>query len=121
MKKRFLLLSFLAVSASYTFVSCSNDDDFGTEVVQNSTLTLSFKGDNITTYKSLEIEVKELNTGATTTKTIDGLNAYTLDLPKGSYKVSVNGTVVTSANEEVKVGGSVIFPLLGTFKSIVFI
>ena len=40
MKKRVLLLSFLAISASYTLVSCSNDDDFGTEIVQNSTLTV---------------------------------------------------------------------------------
>lgn len=62
MKKRVLLLSFLAISASYTLVSCSNDDDFGTEIVQNSTLTLSFKGENISTYKTLEVEVKELNT-----------------------------------------------------------
>ncbi len=106
MKQRFLLLSFLALTTSYTLVSCSNDDDFGTEIVQNSTLTLSFNGENIKTYKTLEVEVKEVNTGATTTKTIEGVNAYTLQLPKGSYKISINGTVVTNANEEVKVGGT---------------
>ncbi|TGN27887.1 DUF4876 domain-containing protein [Empedobacter tilapiae] len=106
MKQRFLLLSFLALTTSYTLVSCSNDDDFGTEIVQNSTLTLSFNGENISTYKTLEIEVKELNTGATTTKTIEGANAYTLELLKGSYKISVNGTVITTTNEEVKVGGT---------------
>lgn len=106
MKQRFLLLSFLALATSYTLVSCSNDDDFGTEIVQNSTLTLSFNGENIKTYKTLEVEVKEVNSGATTTKTIEGVNAYTLQLPKGSYKISINGTVVTNANEEVKVGGT---------------
>ncbi|GGF02010.1 Protein of unknown function [Chishuiella changwenlii] len=106
MKKRILLLSFLALSATYTLVSCSNDDDFGTEVVQKSTLTVSFKGDNIKTYKLLEIEAVELNTGAKTTNTVQDANAYSLELPKGSYKITINGTVVTTENEEVKIGGS---------------
>ncbi|MGV0923372.1 DUF4876 domain-containing protein [Empedobacter tilapiae] len=106
MKKRFLILSILALSSTYTFVSCSNDDNFGTEVVQNSTLTISFKGDDIKTFKKLEIEVLELNTGAKTTKTVEDANAYTLEVPQGSYKLTVNGTVVTTANEEVKIGGS---------------
>ena len=36
MKKRVLLLSFLAISASYTLVSCSNDDDFGPKWCMNT-------------------------------------------------------------------------------------
>jgi len=106
MRKKILLLSFLAITTSYTFVSCSNDDDFGTEIIQNSTLTLSLQGENISTYKTLEIIVSELNTGAKTTKTIEGTNAYTLELPKGSYKITVNGSAVTTQNEEVKIGGT---------------
>ncbi|WP_413533972.1 DUF4876 domain-containing protein [Empedobacter brevis] len=106
MKQKFLLLSFLALTASYTLVSCNNEDDFGTEMVQNQVVTVSFKGENIKTYKTLDIEAKEVNTGATTTKTIEGVNAYSLELPKGSYKISINGTAITNADEEVKIGGS---------------
>lgn len=106
MKKRILILSLLTLSATYTLVSCSNDDDFGTEVVQKSTLTVSFKGDNIKTYKLLEIEAVELNTGAKTTNTVQDANAYSLELPRGSYKITINGTVITNTNEEVNIGGT---------------
>lgn len=106
MKKRILILSLLALSSTYTFVSCSNDDDFGSEVVQNSTLTVSFKGEDIKTYKLLEIEAVELNTGAKTTHTAQDVNAYSLELPRGSYKITINGTVITTADEEVKIGGA---------------
>lgn len=106
MKKKILILSLFALSASYTLVSCSSDDDFGTEVVQNSTLTVSFKADNVKTYKLLEVEAVELNTGAKTTNTVQDVNAYSLELPKGSYKVTINGTVITTDDEEVKIGGT---------------
>lgn len=107
MKKKILILSLLALSASYTLVSCSSDDDFGTEVVQNSTLTVSFKGSSdVKTYNSLEIEATEINTGNKITKMVPEANAYSLELPKGSYKIVINGQGVTINNEEVKVGGT---------------
>ncbi|WP_313385832.1 DUF4876 domain-containing protein [Chishuiella sp.] len=106
MKKRILILGFLALSTSYTLVSCTNNDDFGTEINQNSTLTVSFKADDVKTYKLIEIEATELNTGSKTTQTIQDVNAYSLTLPKGSYKIVINGTVVTTTDEELKIGGS---------------
>ena len=111
MKKRILILSLFILSTSSALVSCTNDDDFGVDVVQNSVLTLSFKGDDIKTYKSLEIETVELNTGVKTTKVIQDANAYSLELQKGSYKVTVNGTVITTANEEVNIGGTSSFDI----------
>ncbi|MFC4163970.1 DUF4876 domain-containing protein [Epilithonimonas zeae] len=108
MKKRFLAIGFMAILASSAvIVSCSkDDDDFGTEVSQKSVLTVTLKGDNIATYKTLDIEILETNTGAITKKTLENVSAYSFELPYGSYKISANGTVITKDNEEVQVGAS---------------
>jgi len=108
MKKRFLAIGFMAILASSAvIVSCSkDDDDFGTEVSQKSVLTVTLKGDNIATYKILDIEILETNTGALTKKTLENVSAYSFQLPYGSYKISANGTVITKDKEEVQVGAS---------------
>lgn len=103
MKKRVLLLSLAAMMATtFTVTSCSSDD-FGASTTQTGVLTLSFSGENISSYKSLDLEIKEVNTGAVKRETINNLNSYSLPLPYGSYKITVNGAVI-SAGEEVSVG-----------------
>ena len=108
MKKRFLAIGFIAVLASSTvIVSCSSDDnDFGTEVSQKSVLTVTLTGDNIATYKTIELEILETNSGAITKKTLENASAYSFELPYGSYKITANGTVITKDNEEVQVGAT---------------
>lgn len=104
MKKRVLLLSLAAMmTATFTVTSCSSDDDFGTTAAQSGILTLSFSGENISSYKSLVIEIIEVNTHEVKTETIKNLNSFSLPLPYGSYKITVNGAVI-SGNEEVSVG-----------------
>ena len=108
MKKRFLAVGFMAVLASSAvIVSCSSDnDDFGTEVSQKSVLTVTLAGDNIATYKTIELEILETNSGAIIKKTLENASAYSFELPYGSYKITANGTVVTKDNEEVQVGAT---------------
>jgi len=108
MKKRFLAIGFMAVLASTTLiVSCSGDDDtFGTEVSNKSVLTVTLAGDNIATFKTIELEILETNSGAITKKTLENASAYSFELPYGSYKIVANGTVVTKDNEEVQVGAT---------------
>ena len=108
MKKRFLAIGLMAVLTSSTLiVSCSGDDDgFGTEVSQKSVLTVTLAGDNISTYKKIELEILETNSGAITKKTLENASAYSFELPYGSYKITANGTVITKDNEEVQVGAT---------------
>lgn len=106
MKKRVLLLSLVAImTTTFTVTSCSSDDDFGATATQNGVLTLNFSGENITSYQTLDIEIKEVNTGAITKKTIQNTSAFSFPLPYGSYKISVNGIVIAS-NEELQAGAS---------------
>lgn len=103
MKKRVLLLSLAAMLATtFTVTSCTSDD-FGTTTTQKGVLTLNFSGENITTYKSLDIEIREVNTGTVIRETIKNANTYSLPLDYGSYKITVNGAVI-SGNEEVSAG-----------------
>ncbi|AZA90812.1 Uncharacterised protein [Chryseobacterium nakagawai] len=103
MKKRVLLLSLAAMMATtFTVTSCTSDD-FGATTTQNGVLTLNFSGENISSYKSLDLEIREVNTGAVRRETIKNVNTYSLPLPYGSYKITVNGGVI-SGNEEVSVG-----------------
>lgn len=106
MKKRVLLLSMVAMMATtFTTTSCSNDD-FGVQTAQNGVLTLSFSGENIATYQSLNIEIKEINTGAIITKTIQNASSLSVEVPYGSYKITVNGQVVTTLQEPTAAGGN---------------
>ena len=107
MKKKFLLLSLLAATVTTTIVSCSKDDDFGTETAQQKgVLALNFKNENIATYKTLDIEALEMNTGAVIKQSFQNVPSIQLELPYGSYKISANGTAVTKDGEEVQVGAT---------------
>lgn len=107
MKKRFLVIGICAALAfSSVVVSCSSDDDFATQVAKKSVLTVTLAGDNIATYKTIEIEIMETNSGAITKQTLENASAYSFELPYGSYKITANGTVITKDNEEVQVGAT---------------
>lgn len=103
MKKRVLQLSLAAIVA--TVVTSCTTDDFGGSNAKTEILTLSFSGENISSYKTLDIEIKENNTGAVTRETIKNMSAYSFAVPYGSYKISVNGAVIAD-NEEVRAGAS---------------
>ncbi|MEJ5104391.1 DUF4876 domain-containing protein [Chryseobacterium sp. MYb328] len=107
MKKRFLLLSFVAMmGTAFTVTSCT-DDEFGVQAAgQNGVLTLSFTGENISIYEKLDIEAIEVNTGATTKRTSQNANVISLELPHGSYKITVNGKVVNNQLQTIDVAGT---------------
>lgn len=107
MKKTVLLLSIAAALATgFTVSSCSSDDDFGSSVSQTGVLTMNFTGDQIAAYQTLDISIKEINTGTITQLTIKNTNAQSVELPFGSYMITVNGLVVKTDSEEVNVGAS---------------
>lgn len=109
MKKRVLILSLAAAMVTgFTVTSCSSDDDFGSTVSQTGVLTMNFTGEQIATYKTLEISIKEINTGAVTQFTIQNTNAHSIELPFGSYTISVNGVVVKTDSEEINVGAAAV-------------
>lgn len=105
MRKRILILGLFALSATFTMTSCADDDGFGVEQVQNSVLTLVMRGQNISDYKTLTVELLEINTGVVTTQTVHNTNVIATELPKGSYKISVNGEFVNGNGETLTVGG----------------
>lgn len=106
MKKRVLLLSLAAMMATtFTVTSCSSDD-FGAETVQNGVLTLSFSGENINSYQTLDIQITEINTGKIITKQIQNTSSISIEVPYGSYKIYVNGQVITNVSEVAGAGGS---------------
>ncbi|MDN3691492.1 DUF4876 domain-containing protein [Chryseobacterium tructae] len=105
MKKRFLLLSFVAMmGTAFTVTSCTNDE-FGVQSGQNGVLTLSFTGENISIYETLDIEVIEVNSGAITRRKSQKASAISIELPYGSYKITVNGKVITNQLETTDAAG----------------
>jgi len=109
MKKSVLLLGLVAAMATgFTVTSCSSDDDFGNSVSQTGVLTMNFTGEGIATYKTLAISIKEINTGAITEFTIQNTNAHSIELPFGSYNITVNGIVVSTDSEQINVGATAV-------------
>ena len=106
MKKRVLLLSLAAALVTgFTVTSCSSDDDFGVTAKQNGKLTLNFTGEGITSYKGINVEIMELNTGNIIKQSLEsGVTSFTFDIPYGSYKITANGVVIMS-NEETRAAG----------------
>lgn len=108
MKKKFLLIGLLAIMATSITVSCSRDDDeFGSGIVvaQKSNLTITLSGKDVSSYKNVQVEIQEVNTGALTSYTFVNNAAHTLELPYGSYKITANGEVVMDSLDELQVGG----------------
>ncbi|ANF51400.1 hypothetical protein A0O34_13155 [Chryseobacterium glaciei] len=107
MKKRVLLLSLVAMmTATLTVTCCSSDDDFGVTATQNGVLTLSFSGENISSYENLDIELKEVNTGAVIKKNSQKASSTSIEVPYGSYKITVNGQVITTQLEATAAAGT---------------
>lgn len=105
MKKRVLMIGLsMMIATTLTVTSCS-DDEFGVQASQNGVLTLSFSGENISSYENLNIELKEVNTGAVITKNSQKLNSISVEVPFGSYKITVNGQVVTTQMETISAAG----------------
>lgn len=111
MKNR-LLFMFLAIAGlTFTTVACSDDDNTN-GVVDNTPakVSLTFTGDNIAEIKSMKVDFKEINTGIVTTKDITA-SPSELDLKKGSYTATANGTVKLTTGEEIEAAGTVSFDL----------
>ena len=109
MKKGLLLIGLVSAMATTMTVSCSRDnDEFGSGVVvaQKSNLTITLSGKDVSSYKNVEIEIQEVNTGAVTKYTFVNEAAHTLELPYGSYKVIANGEVIMMSLDQLQVGGT---------------
>ena len=109
MKKGLLLIGLVSAMATTMTVSCSRDnDEFGSGVVvaQKSNLTITLSGKDVSSYKNVEIEIQEVNTGAVTKYTFVNEAAHTLELPYGSYKVIANGEVIMVSLDQLQVGGT---------------
>lgn len=108
MKKRLLIISLLAATVATTITSCSKDDDFGTETIQQKgILSLNFKSENIVSYKTLDVEALEINTGAVVKKAFQNTSSIQLELPYGSYKISANGTAINNTGDGVQTGTTI--------------
>lgn len=105
MRTRFLALFLALASVTFFTTSCSSDDNSTGVVDQTSVLTLNLKGKEIKDYTKLDLEIFETNTGETI-KEILVSSSHTLKLPKGSYKISVNGLATLTTGEEMQVGAT---------------
>lgn len=89
---RFSLMTLLSV---FLLFSCNNDDD-NSLTSSNVSLVLTSKlSDDIQSAEILDMNYifKELNTGKTTEKSINGTKELTIDLPTGTYEISVSGKI----------------------------
>lgn len=106
MKKSLISLCFALLSLTVVTTACSSDDsNVENTKQQKSTLNLSFTGVDIESVSSLTIEFLETNSGAKGEKIITESKTSTV-LDKGSYKISINGTVILKNGEKVEVGGN---------------
>lgn len=119
MKKSILFVGFLTLATtSFTLTSCSDDDGFGVEQAANSVLTLSFRGQDVREYRTLNVEVTEINTGRVTNVVLQNTNVQSIELPKGSYKITVNGEVLSLSEEILAVGGSATIDIVNTVENL---
>ncbi|MDM1046405.1 DUF4876 domain-containing protein [Myroides sp. 1354] len=106
MKKSLISLCFALLSLTVVTTACSSDDsNVENTKQQKSTLNLSFTGVDIESVSNLTIEFLETNSGAKGEKIITESKTATV-LDKGSYKISINGTVILKNGEKVEVGGN---------------
>ncbi len=108
MKKSFLTLCFALLTLTSITISCSTDNsviDTPEKPVEKNTLKINFSGVDIASVKELIVETLETNSGNTTKNSIKE-NSVELQLDKGAYKITVNGSVVLEDGQEVQVGGS---------------
>lgn len=106
MKKSLISLCFALLSLTIVTTACSSDDsNVENTKQQKSTLNLSFTGVDIESVSNLTIEFLETNSGAKGEKIITESKTATV-LDKGSYKISINGTVILKNGEKVEVGGN---------------
>lgn len=111
MKNKFYLLALLAVMGlATTTVSCSSDDNIENISTAPSKLTLNLSGENIAAIKSVTIDLKETNTGETTTVVATSANTE-IELKKGSYTITANGTVELTTGEEIEAAGNAVLDL----------
>ena len=109
MKKGLLLIGLVEAMATTMTVSCSRDNDefgSGVEKKKKSNLTITLSGKDVSSYRNVEIEIQEVNTGAVTKYTFVNEAAHTLELPYGSYKVIANGEVIMVSLDQLQVGGT---------------
>lgn len=105
MKKSFLIASIALLSLVSVLTSCSKDDN-SVELTQNaSSVNVKFNTNNAVSYKELQVEVLEINSGQKKNILVNDSSAN-LMLDKGSYKIAVNGIAILTTGEEMQVGGN---------------
>ncbi len=106
MKNKFYLLALLAAMGIVTTtISCNSDDNIESISSTPSKLTVKLSGDNIASVKSVNIAFKEANTGETSNFVVTSTSTE-IELKKGSYTVTANGTVLLTTGEEIEAGGT---------------
>jgi len=93
MQKLLSRFGLLTVLSAFLLFSCNNNDD---EVIRSSSVTYSsILPDGIQSAEVLQLNYtfKELNTGKVTEHTVNGNKDLTIDLPTGSYEISVSGQI----------------------------
>lgn len=93
MQKLLSRFSLLTVLSAFLFFSCNNDDD---NVMSSSSVTYTSKlpeGIQSAEIIQLNYTFKELNTGKVAEHTVTGNKELMVDLPVGSYEVSVSGQI----------------------------
>lgn len=93
MQKLLSRFGLLTVLSAFLLFSCNNNDD---EVIRSSSVTYSsILPDGIQSAEIVQLNYtfKELNTGKVTEHIVNGNKDLTIDLPTGSYEVSVSGQI----------------------------
>ncbi|WP_333661045.1 DUF4876 domain-containing protein [Chishuiella changwenlii] len=96
MQKLLSRFGLLTVLSAFLLFSCNNNDD---EVIGSSSVTYSSKlPDGVQSAEIIQLNYtfKELNTGKVSEHIVNGNKDLTVDLPTGSYEVSVSGQIKIS-------------------------
>lgn len=105
MNKKLFVFSFALLSLTTVITSCSSDDPIENNQQQESTLTVNLQGKDIKSIEEMDIRFLEINTGKETTTTIQSLS-QAFKLPKGSYKITVDGKVLLETGETMQAGAN---------------
>ena len=93
MQKLLSRFGILTVLSAFLLFSCNNNDD---EAIKSSSVIYTSKlPDGIQNADIIQLNYtfKELNTGKVSEHTVNGNKELTIDLPTGSYEVSVSGQI----------------------------
>lgn len=105
MKLRVLYILLTVFTLGISVSSCLSDDDVTAGINQSTVVSINFKANGVKEFKELELEFTEINTGLVTKEKAVGVSFYSIALPTGAYRMSVEGAAFLEDGEEIRVGG----------------